>query len=183
MTCIIGIEDDKAAYLITDSCVTDGWSVSNQLAYSKIATVGDLLIGITGDTRMADVVAWHFEPRIQDAHEVDAHYVSVGVADAIRQLLKNVGYSEINNNKETTYGTMLIAYHGILYHVSSEYGIMRTQDRLYAIGSGYLVALGAMKALQPYLAIPERLQRASEVVSSTISSVSAAFLAYKQEKT
>lgn len=163
MTIIIGLEHKNKVYMGGDSALSDYWSVQRK-AYPKVFHVGPYLIGTCGSPRMSQLLKHNL--RAAYTHELneyssDEEFMVSGFIEVIRKIFKDFGFSRVSDNRESG-GTFLVGYNGKLWAVYSDYQISRVSDGFQTIGSGYMVATGAMEALhelRPY----KRIMRALEI--------------------
>ena len=62
MTTIVGVEGIDYAVLVADSQITEDNLVTLATSTPKIIEVGKFLIGISGDTRPGDILAYNWKP-------------------------------------------------------------------------------------------------------------------------
>lgn len=148
MTCIIGLVHETKVYIGADSIAVAGWE---QLRYGwpKVFRVGEFLIGCAGSLRMLQILKFHLDIRLQQEGESDERYIVVAFVDAVRQALKERGYTHIDNNREEG-GRFLAGYRGQLYLVDEDFQATCFTGGLKAIGVGAEYAMGAMMALHTW---------------------------------
>jgi 20S proteasome alpha/beta subunit len=62
MTTIVGVEGIDYAVLVADSQITEDNLITIATSTPKIIEVGKYLIGISGDTRPGDILAYNWKP-------------------------------------------------------------------------------------------------------------------------
>ena len=144
MTCIIGLVEDGRVYMGGDSMAAAAWD-ARTTKLRKVFKLKNFLIGYTTSFRMGQLLQYHLEITPQNGED-DMAYMVRTFAEAVRQLLKDNGFSKIDNNQEEG-GTFLIGYKGRLYRVDSDFQVNEFEEGYDACGSGEDYALGAMKAL------------------------------------
>ena len=145
MTCIIGLVEDSKAYIGGDSAIASGSTV-RILKEAKAFRNGPFVMGGTGSPRMTQLLQYGLDVPVQDEKMSDEQYMITVFAEAVRKVLKEHGFAEVEDNKES-FGTFLVGYHGGLYAVYSDLQVTQYQDGMEAIGSGSEFALGALYVL------------------------------------
>jgi len=148
VTCIVGLKHNGRVYLGGDSCITYGWDEKRVLAVPKVVRWNDFLLGSCGDHRMSQLVEYDLKIERQLAGQNDLHYLVTVFASGMRKLLKEQGYSEIENNKESASGQYLVGYRGELYRIGPDFSAVNHADTFDAIGVGAAYALGALATLE-----------------------------------
>jgi ATP-dependent protease HslVU (ClpYQ) peptidase subunit len=145
MTCIVAVERDGKVYMGGDSMASSGWDMS-QIAFRKIFKTSnlfqDFIIGYSTSFRMGQLLEHELVlPKRED--ESDMRYMVSKFIPAVRDLLKNNGFTKIENNVEEG-GSFLVGYKGKVYRIENDFQVMRHANGLYAIGCGYAYALGSL---------------------------------------
>jgi len=161
MSCIIGLVEGETVYIGADSASADGWEV-RATKLPKVFRVGRLIIGYTTSFRMGQILQHDLDVAPQERENDDKYMVSVFV-EAVRECLKEHGYSKIENNREEG-GTFLVGYHGHLYSIGNDYQVNEMADGVDACGCGREYALGAMRALA-HLPARERITKSLEIAA------------------
>jgi len=164
MTCIVGIQNDKGCWIGTDSFSGSADS-KGIMKEGKFVRCGKFTIGYTTSFRMAQIID-NLNKKPKTIYEF---------CEVIRDALKEKGFSEIDNNKEIG-GTMIVSDGIEMWHVGSDFAYTQDSRNLYAIGSGYAYALGAMfvtrneypKQSEDWM-LRAGLQVASECIPTVIS--------------
>lgn len=172
MTCIIGLIHDGRVYMGADSMSASGWDARTTKLKKVFRLKGKFLIGYTTSFRMGQLLEHRLEVAAQNGEDDMAYMVTVFV-EAVRSLLKDNGFSKVDNNKETG-GQFLVGYNGRLYLVDSDFQVNEHADGFDACGCGQDYALAAMKALED-LPPRERIKRALEIVASFSNGVQGPF--------
>lgn len=141
MTCIVGIEDGEFVYMGGDSAGAAGYDLSIQVE-PKVFQVGKFLIGYTSSFRMGQILQYNLSVKPQEQESDFAYMVSV-VVEAVRDTLKQHGYSHVENNVEEG-GVFLIGYNGRLYVIQDDFSVLHRSDRFNAVGCGASYALASM---------------------------------------
>ncbi len=159
MTCIVGLEHNGDVYVGADSAAVSGWKV-RQTRLPKVFRNGSFLIGYTTSFRMGQILQHHLKVRPQKQGEDNASYMVHVFVEAVRECLRDKGFSKVENNREEG-GLFLVGYNGTLYDVGNDFQVNSNADGLAAIGGGGDYALGALRVLE-HLPPEQRLRQALE---------------------
>lgn len=173
MTCIIGLVHEGEVYIGADSAAVSSWIVQ-PTALRKVFRVGDFLIGYAGSFRMGQILQHHLEVPHQQDGVSDERYMVVEFVEAVRNCLKEKGYTKIEENRESG-AYVLVGYHGQLYEVDEDFQIQRFLQGLTALGIGREFALGAMAALE-FMPPMERITKALAISAGFSGAVCAPFI-------
>jgi ATP-dependent protease HslVU (ClpYQ) peptidase subunit len=170
MTCIVGLEYLGKAYIGADSYV--GLERLKRISTEKIFRVDDrFLLGLAGRFRPSQIVQYNLKVRPQEADESDMHYMVCGFAEALRSCLQEFGAVRNESGEEGSDLEGLVAYNGKIYHLYSDYSILRYDDCVASSGDGSPYALAAMMALIGTLPAKECLLKALDITSRLTDSV------------
>lgn len=162
MTCIVGVVDGGRIYMGGDAASVQGWT-RRQTKLRKVFRRGPFLIGYTTSFRMGQLLEHQLKVGRQPADTSVMGYMVNHFVEAVRQLLKERGFSKIESNNESG-GQFLVGYRGHLFSIDSDYQVGEMADGYDAVGSGSEFALGALQALSD--APPRRrVKRALEVAA------------------
>jgi len=176
MTCIIGLEHNGHVYIGADSAAQAGWKV-RPTRLQKVFRRGPFLIGYTTSFRMGQILQHHLEVREPEKKESDDAFMVCAFIEAVRECLKDKGFTKIENNQEEG-GFFLVGYAGTLYQVTGDFQINSSTEGLDAFGCGDDYALGAMKALED-LPPRKRIKKALEIAAHFSGAVCAPFRVLK----
>ena len=171
MTCIVGLVVGDDVYIGADAISSNGIT-KHSITTPKVFRCGEFAIGYTTSFRMGQLIQFHLPVRPQPAGQDDFAYMVTEVAEAVRVLLKDRGFAEVNSNRERG-GQFLIGYRGKLYEIHSDYAVF-AHEELWAVGSGEEVALGAMAALVD-MKPRKRIKRALEIAAHYVPTVQGPF--------
>jgi len=172
MTCVIGLVHRKRVYMGADSAAV-GNRFIRTTNLPKIFRKGPLLIGYCGSFRMGQVLEYGFALPEHHEEEPIEQYLVTKFVEAARLSLKKKGVSAVEQNREKG-GQFLIGYRSRLFSINNDFHVGDMQDEFDCIGSGAVVALGAMKALEG-LPPKERIERSLEIASYYTPDVRAPF--------
>ncbi len=160
MTCIVGIAQGGVVYMGADS-IGHANGQRNIVAVRKLIRVDEFLIGYTTSFRMGQILQYHLSVRPQANDESDERYMVVAFTEAVRSVLRDMAFTEIDKNQETG-GRFLVGYRGNLYEIYPDFQVSMYVSGISACGAGEHYALGAMLAM-PKLSPVVRIKRALEV--------------------
>lgn len=142
VTTLVGIELDGYAVLTADSQITEDNLRTISTTTPKIISVGRYLLGITGDSRPGDILAYNWSPPPYKGAD-PAQWMGKKVMPSILTAFKENGYDPYEATKEKDAGfDYLIAFSGNLFHIATDLSFIRSDYGLYGIGSGGQFALG-----------------------------------------
>jgi len=145
MTCIVGLWDQGHIYVGGDSSGSDCQCLMPRND-TKVFRRKEFVIGYTSSFRMGQLLRYRLDPAEKYTHQDVHEWMCTTVVDAIRQTFKTGGFAEIENEQESG-GEFIIATHGRLFVVHSDYQVAEPAGGYWAVGSGGLVALGALHVL------------------------------------
>lgn len=142
MTCIVGIAKAGRVYIGADSASANGWTV-RATGIQKLFQRGPFLVGYSTSFRMGQIL--QHEVEYPEAKVYDEHFMVTMFIPAIREKLKSLGYTRIENNQEEG-GEFLVGVAGNLFEISSDFQVNHFHDGMAAVGCGEQYALGALRA-------------------------------------
>jgi ATP-dependent protease HslVU (ClpYQ) peptidase subunit len=183
MTTIVGIQGDGFAVVANDSRISD---VDGDGFVSRITTVrpnsgkvaknGRYLLGAAGDVRAINILHHVFNPPTPPANTIglrlDKFFTNRFIPD-LRDCFDSQGYSspvrEQSSHTAEQDSLIIVAIHGTLYVVDSDYSWVSDNNGLYALGTGAPYALGALKALFPKKKLTAVQAKALAIKALTVS--------------
>ena len=149
MTCIVAIVHDGQVTMGGDSALTsDDWSQLS-MAETKVFRKGDFLIGGSGSARGGQLMRFAFNPPKRPSRMNVDQYMATLWINSLRKVFKDGGHMwfEKEGGEESSSTNALIAYRGGVWLMEgSDLQIERLRDPYITIGSGGIVALGALYA-------------------------------------
>ena len=149
MTTIIGIEYSDRSVLVADSRVTDdAGRIYAHRAMKKISQRGALLIAGAGEVAPCDIAQniWN-PPQFTAKDKKDVYrYMITKVMPSLRKCLTDNGYNFEEDKKDGMRFQFLISVGGEIFDIDEDLSVMKSDDNIYAIGSGGPYALGALYA-------------------------------------
>lgn len=160
MTCCVGIEIDGGVLLAGDTMAQSGqMKLPRHGDAPKTFMRGEFGYAWSGSVRHSQIVRYGFNPPdIPVGCNLDAYMCTLWV-DALREHLKDVGYSKVENNVETSPDYGLVAVRGRLYCCYTNFEVSRLPWGYNAVGCGAPYALGALRVTGATWAKPELTPR------------------------
>jgi ATP-dependent protease HslVU (ClpYQ) peptidase subunit len=177
MTCIVGLVDETGVYMGADSSSASGWEVRST-KLPKVFKIGEFTIGYTTSFRMGQLLQHKLQVKPQ-GEETDIAYMVSSFVEAVRNCLKEHGFSKVENNKEEG-GAFLVAYRGNLYSIHDDFQVNEMTDGLDACGCGREYALGAMRASE-HQPPKDRIEQALSIAAYFSGGVLPPFVVLKVE--
>lgn len=175
MTCIVGLvdkEEDKV-YIGADSAGVAGLDLMIR-ADQKAFNVGEFVFGFTTSFRMGQILQYSFDPPEIRTKDI-MRYMVTDFVDAVREALKEGGYSEVENNVETG-GCFLVGVRSRLFSIEDDYQVEETPYGFNSAGCGAQIALGSLVTTQDYDFSPrERVKMALQAAEKFSSGVRGPF--------
>ena len=147
MTTLVGIQLDEQVVLAADSQITEDNLRTVSTATPKIIHVGKYLLGITGDTRPGDILAYNWTPpTYKGANPIQ--WMGKKVLPSVLKAFKDNGYDPYEATKEKDAGfDYLVAFAGNLFHIAIDLSFIQSKLGVYGLGSGGHFALGYLAGL------------------------------------
>lgn len=161
MTTIVAIQGDGYAVLGTDSRISsfDASGLAYQITTlgsgtSKLGSNGKYILGAAGDVRAINILHHAFNPPTPPAtakgKKLDA-FITNKFVPTLRECFESQGYAMPDNEDKEHMAqqnsTIVVAIHGIIYVIESDYGWTSDSNGIYAVGTGAPYALGALHSL------------------------------------
>ena len=141
MTTIIMHETEDEVLIAFDSKVSGGGATNSTSAQKVfVNTSADIILGVAGYLRAAQVLAYADLPTI-DEHDWDVdRYVTMELLPAIHEVVNTYG-----DEDDTDYSRFLAVVRGRVYDITAG-SWTRNPSGVYGIGSGSAYAIGAYAA-------------------------------------
>ena len=166
MTTLIGVQLDDRCILAADSQVTEDNLRTIATTTPKIVSVGKYLLGITGDSRPGDILAYNWNPPSYKGAD-PVQWMGKKVIPSILTAFKENGYDPYEATKDKDAGfDYLVAFNGNLFHIAIDLSFIQSSSGLYGLGSGGAFGLGYLSGLTTHIlsSKPERhAERAVEI--------------------
>lgn len=177
MTCVVAMVKDGHLFMGADSAGVSDYSIRYRKD-PKVFINGEMLFGFTSSFRFGQILQYEFNPPKHHADVPIEQYMVSGAVPAMREALRNHGYTRVNNNEETG-GQCLIGYRGRLFMIASDFQVCETDDCFNAIGCGQDLAMGSMLStlkLVPNLPANSHIELALEAAARYSAGVTAPFV-------
>lgn len=145
MTTLVGLQGSDFVVFAADSQITDGDQRIISIETPKILTTGKYLLGLTGDSRPGDILAYAWKPPLYKG-ENPTHFMGSKILPSISAAFKEGNYEV--DNKEMNF-SFLIAFNGNLFSIGGDLSFNTSERGLFAAGSGGNYALGYLYSLPP----------------------------------
>ncbi len=145
MTTLVGIQGHDFILMAADSQITDGDQRIISVETPKIISTGKYLLGLTGDSRPGDILAYAWKPPLYRGED-PTKFMGGKVLPSISAAFKEGNY-EIDN-KEMNF-SFLIGFNGNLFSIGGDLSFNTSERGLFAAGSGGNYALGYLYSLPP----------------------------------
>ena len=142
VTTLVGIQLENRAVFAADSQITEDNVRTISTSTPKIIHVGKYLLGITGDSRPGDILAYNWKPpTYKGANPVQ--WMGSKVMPSILAAFKENGYDPFEATKEKEAGfDYLVSFDGNLFHIATDLSFIQSSSDIYGLGSGGQFALG-----------------------------------------
>ena len=144
MTCVVGLIEKDRIWMGADSAGVAGYDLTIRKD-PKIFKVQNMLIGFTTSFRMGQLLGLSFKPPKHNPKIDTYKYMVTDFIDEVRRCLISGGYIEIKDHKETG-GIFLVAYHGRLFKIDSDFQVGEEVKNFATCGCGEDFATGALYA-------------------------------------
>lgn len=163
MTCIAGVVDKGIVYIGGDSCASsNSWVTVND---AKVFAIGDVLFGVAGSFRLADLVRHAWPGAIQENQEQE-RFLRTTFVDSLYATLERYRVNDPDGHFD---GEILFGYNGRLYTVQSDYSVLSAPPCGMAIGSGSDAARGSLYTTSKLRMTPERRVLAALAASESVT--------------
>lgn len=174
MTCIVGLKKNGKVYLGGDSASVGGYDLM-VTREPKVFKNGEALIGYTSSWRMGQLLRYKLVLPHQPVEMDDDTYLRTMFVDAVRQTLKDGGYTKVENNVEIG-GLFLVGYRGRLFRVDEDFQVLEPVADFDAVGCGEAYAKGALYASQDVKDETKRVMQALEAAERMSAGVRGPFV-------
>ena len=145
MTTLVGISSNDFVVMAADSQITDGDQRIISTDTPKIISTGRYLLGLTGDSRPGDILAYAWKPPVYRGED-PVKFMGAKVLPSISLAFKENNYEV--DNKEMNF-SFLIAFNGNLFSIGGDLSFNTSERGLFSAGSGGNYALGYLYSLEP----------------------------------
>ena len=147
MTTLVGVQLDNRCILAADSQVTEDNQRTIVTAVPKIVSVGKYLLGIVGDSRPGDILAYNWSPPSYKGAD-PVQWMGKKILPSVLTAFKENGYDPFEATKEKDAGfDYIVAFNGNVFHIAVDLSFIQSDQRIYGLGSGGQFALGYLAGL------------------------------------
>ena len=147
ITTLVGIQLPDRCILAADSQITEDNLRTISTTTPKIVNVGKYLLGIVGDSRPGDILAYNWTPPAYKGAD-PVQWMGKKILPSILTAFKENGYDPYEATKEKESGfDYLVAFAGNLFHIAIDLSFIQSKLGIYGIGSGGQFALGYLAGL------------------------------------
>lgn len=143
MTTLCGIQGNDFVVFAADSQITDGDQRIISIETPKIVSTGKYLLGLTGDSRPGDILAYSWKPPLYRGED-PVKFMGSKLLPSISAAFKEGNYEV--DNKEMNF-SFLIAFNANLFSIGGDLSFNTSERGLFAAGSGGNYALGYLYSL------------------------------------
>jgi len=147
MTCLAAWNGGDTAYMGADSGCARG-AVLTTIKTQKVFRLGEMLVGVTGTFRAAQLMQCGFDVPDRGKSKSDEMWFRTDFLDALRKRFTGAGAQTIKDSMEEFDATFLIIYRGHIWRLSCDWSVIESVDQFDAAGSGEQIALGVLYALK-----------------------------------
>lgn len=162
MTTLVGIQTKYGVAMAADSQITEDNLITISSSTPKIITRGRYLIGLVGDTRPADILAYTWEPPVIRGTNFIEHMGKKVIPSIIKAF--NEGSYVYNADGRPGEFEYLIAFNGEIFHIACDMSFLQSDTNLYALGTGGQFALGYMWSYNNNLKGREMSMKVAETI-------------------
>ena len=169
VTTLVGIQLQDKAILCADSQITEDNLRTVSTYTPKIVAVGRYLLGITGDSRPGDILAYNWTPPAYKGAD-PVQWMGKKVMPSILAAFKENGYDPYEATKDKDSGfDYLVSFNGNLFHIACDLSFIKSDHNLYGLGTGGHFALGYLYSVVDTLTLGSVKRHAERAL--TIASI------------
>ena len=142
MTTLVAIELDDLVVIAADSQITEDSMRTISTITPKIIPIGRYLLGIVGDARPGDILTYNWTPPAYKGAD-PVQWMGKKVMPSILAAFKENGYDPFEAVKEKDSGfDYIVSFDGNVFHIATDLSFIKSDHRLYGLGTGGAFALG-----------------------------------------
>jgi hypothetical protein len=128
--------------MAADSQITEDTLRTISTQTPKIIHVGKYLLGLVGDSRPGDILAYNWKPPVYKGAD-PVQWMGKKVLPSILTAFKENGYDPYEATKDKEAGfDYLVAFNGNAFHIATDLSFIKSDQGIYGVGSGGAYALG-----------------------------------------
>lgn len=147
MTTLVGIQGNDFVVMAADSQITDGDQRIISVETPKIISVGKYLLGLTGDSRPGDILAYAWKPPLYRGED-PVRFMGSKLVPSMSAAFKENNYEP--DQKEMNFA-FLVSFNANLLSVGGDLSFNTSEYGLFANGSGGNYALGFLYSVDKKL--------------------------------
>lgn len=145
MTTLVGVQGKDYVVMAADSQITDNDQRIISVQTPKIIHVGKYLLGVTGDSRPGDILAYNWTPPTYKPTYHPVEFMGKKIIPSIYSAFKDNGYEV--DPKESNFA-YLLSFNAYLFSIGGDLSFNASEMGLFAAGSGGNYALGYLYSLE-----------------------------------
>ena len=159
MTTLVGVQGSDFTVFAADSQITDGDQRIISMETPKIISVGKYLLGLTGDSRPGDILAYAWKPPLYRGED-PVRFMGGKLLPSMSAAFKENNYEP--DQKEMNFA-FIVSFDANLFSVGGDLSFNASERGLFAAGSGGNYALGFLYGLDKRMyKTPEMAKIAAE---------------------
>ena len=146
MTTVVAIEIADRVVFAADSQITEDNQRTIATTTPKLIAVGQYILGIVGDSRPGDILAYNWKPPTYKGAD-PVQWMGKKVMPSILAAFKENGYDPFEAVKDKDSGfDYLVSFSGNVFHIATDLSFLKSDGNVYGLGSGGAYALGYLYA-------------------------------------
>jgi len=142
VTCVVVIKDSDTIVMGADRSVL----INDEIyinKHPKIFTVKNMLIGVSGDWRGANLIQYSMNvPNIENVDEMQ--YLVGYFVPSMQKIFRASCYTSSESCKEFCDSRLLVVINSRIFRIGADYSVTEFEDGYAAIGTGAPYALGSI---------------------------------------
>jgi ATP-dependent protease HslVU (ClpYQ) peptidase subunit len=167
MTTLVGVQGSDFVVMGADSQITDGDQRIISIETPKIIWVGKYLLGLTGDSRPGDILAYSWKPPLYRGED-PVRFMGSKLLPSMSVAFKENNYEP--DQKEMNFA-FLISFDANLFSVGGDLSFNTSERGLFASGSGANYALGFLYGLDKRMYRTQEMAKIAAEKAVKIASV------------
>jgi len=167
MTTLVGISSNDFVVMAADSQITDGDQRIISVETPKIIWVGKYLLGLTGDSRPGDILAYSWKPPLYRGED-PVRFMGSKLLPSMSVAFKENNYEP--DQKEMNFA-FLVSFNTNLFSVGGDLSFNASERGLFASGSGGNYALGFLYGLEKKMYRTQEMAKIAAEKAVNIASV------------
>ena len=168
MTTLIAYQGDEWVVLASDRKSSDEDGFTTYMEDSKVFKNGPIVMSGAGQVRGINIMQHDFTPpAVGNTRDADK-YITSRLIPAMRKAFQDANYEYVKPESSIENDNIwIVVVSRKVYRINEDYGWERSNENLYAAGSGEKFALGAAEALTDGKPI-DSIEQAKEVLTKAV---------------